>query len=580
MAMDDVAGSSSMAAAAASDPSHGWQTVSYPKRNRKQAPRAAAPDLALQANGKGAAGGVFDAVEKRSQERHRALQQQLASRAADLDDARIAAATGAGAYSDDEDSDEAAAPRQEGEVKKPKKPKVKKPKVTVAEAAALIDAENLAAHLIEISASYENQQDIQLMRFADYFGRAFVAVSASQFPWAKMFKESTVSKMVDIPLCHIPEAVIKTASDWISQRSSDALGDFVLWCIDSIMSELSGPSAGPKGSKKVAQQSPRAQVAIFVVLAMALRRKPDVLVNVMPKIMGNNKYLGQEKLPIIVWVIAQASQGDLVTGMFCWAHSLFPTLCAKSSGNPLARDLVLQLLERILSVTKARSILLNGAVRRGERLVPPVSFDLFMRATFPVSNARATERFEAAYPTIKELALAGPPGSKTVKQASQQLLPLCAKAMQENNAELTREATDVFIWCLTQNAESYKQWERIYPENIEASVAVLSKIVIDWKDVSPKLSSEALKATVKNFKAKNEAALESATDAGKQASIKEADKHCKVILGKLTRGATCLKSSLVVIGLAVAAGFVLYPDMDLPVEWEKVQAMVSSHLSF
>jgi hypothetical protein len=33
------------------------------------------------------------------------------------------------------------------------------------------------------------------------------------------------------------------------------------------------------------------------------------------------------------------------------------------------------------------------------------------------------------------LALAGSPGSKTVKQASQQLLPLCAKAMQES--ELT-----------------------------------------------------------------------------------------------------------------------------------------------
>ncbi|CAL4964981.1 unnamed protein product [Urochloa decumbens] len=579
MAMDDVAGassSSSMAAAAGSDPSHGWQTVSYPKRNRKQAqaPRAAAPDLALQANGKAS---VFDAVDKHSKERHRVLQQQLASRAADLDDARIAAAV---AYSDDEDSDEAAAPRQEGEVKKPKKPKVKKPKVTVAEAAALIDAESLAAHLIEISASYENRQDIQLMRFADYFGRAFVTVSAAQFPWAKMFKESPVSKMVDVPLCHIPEPVIKTSGDWINQRSSDALGDFVLWCIDSIMSELSGPAAGTKGSKKVVQQSPRAQVAIFVVLAMTLRRKPEVLVNIMPKIMGNNKHLGQEKLPIIVWVISQASQGDLVTGMFCWAHSLFPTLCAKPSGNPQARDLVLQLLERILSVPKARSILLNGAVRKGERLVPPVSFDLFMRATFPVSSARvkATERFEAAYPTIKELALAGPPGSKTVKQASQQLLPLCAKAVQEN---LTREAVEVFIWCLTQNTESFKQWERIYSENIEASVAVLSKIAIDWKDVSPKLNVEALKATVKNLKAKNEAALETATDAGKQASIKEADKHCKVILGRLMRGATCLKSSLVVIALAVAAGFVLSPaDMDFQSELEKLQAMVLSHLSF
>jgi hypothetical protein len=97
-----------------------------------------------------------------------------------------------------------------------------------------------------------------------------------------------------------------------------------------------------------------------------------------------------------------------------------------------------------------------------------------------------------------------------------------------DNADLTREAVDVFVWCLTQNTESYKQWvsslflfglvllsharnlwlnnldfqERIYPENIEASVAVLSKIVIDWKDVSPKLNVEALKATVKNLKAK------------------------------------------------------------------------------
>jgi hypothetical protein len=36
---------------------------------------------------------------------------------------------------------------------------------------------------------------------------------------------------------------------------------------------------------------------------MTLRRKPEALV--MPNIMGNSKYLGQEKLPIIVWVIAQ-----------------------------------------------------------------------------------------------------------------------------------------------------------------------------------------------------------------------------------------------------------------------------------
>lgn len=85
--------------------------------------------------------------------------------------------------------------------------------------------------------------------------------NASDFSVLVVFGMHLTSVCVEqIPLCHIPEPVIKTAGDWISQRSSDALGDFVLWCIDSIMSELSGPSAGPKGSKKVVQQSPRAQV--------------------------------------------------------------------------------------------------------------------------------------------------------------------------------------------------------------------------------------------------------------------------------------------------------------------------------
>lgn len=38
------------------------------------------------------------------------------------------------------------------------------------------------------------------MRFADYFGRAFSAVNAAQFPWIKMLRESTVAKMVDVSL--------------------------------------------------------------------------------------------------------------------------------------------------------------------------------------------------------------------------------------------------------------------------------------------------------------------------------------------------------------------------------------------
>jgi hypothetical protein len=36
------------------------------------------------------------------------------------------------------------------------------------------------------------------MRFADYYGRAFSSVSSAQFPWLKIFKESPVSKLIDV----------------------------------------------------------------------------------------------------------------------------------------------------------------------------------------------------------------------------------------------------------------------------------------------------------------------------------------------------------------------------------------------
>lgn len=45
-------------------------------------------------------------------------------------------------------------------------------------------------------------------------------------------------------------------------------------------------------------------------------------------------------------------------------------------------------LARILSSPKARTILLNGAVRKGERLVPPSALEVLMRVTFPAPSAR------------------------------------------------------------------------------------------------------------------------------------------------------------------------------------------------
>ncbi|XWS30822.1 hypothetical protein CRYUN_Cryun23aG0023600 [Craigia yunnanensis] len=300
------------------------------------------------------------------------------------------------------------------------------------------------------------QQEIQLTRFADYFGRAFAPVSAAQFPWLKIFKESTVPQLVDIPLSNVPEDVYKTSVDRLNRRSLDALVCFVLWSLDSILADLASHQGVTKGSKKVTQQASSKSLEMRLVkkngsvhvyvssiefpeacmccyLAVALRRKPDVLISLAPTMRENAKYRGQDKLPITVWMIAQATQGDLAVGLCMWVQVLLPMLSGKSSCNPQSRDLILKLAERIISSPKARPILVNGAVRKGDPLVPPSALEILMRITFPAPSARvkATERFEAIYPTLKEVALAGSPGSKAMKQVAQQILNYTVKAAGE-----------------------------------------------------------------------------------------------------------------------------------------------------
>ncbi|GMH26293.1 hypothetical protein Nepgr_028136 [Nepenthes gracilis] len=554
------------------DHDSGWKTVKYSKRQKKPNAdyfRANVGSVVTIGNG----ADVFGSIEEQAEERRRRV---IEAQRAALEAAGVNTGSGSKEYTgesfdDDSDVENAVQGATDGnagsEAKKPKVKKPKKPKVTVSEAAAKIDAGDLAAFLISISTSYESQQDIQLMRFADYFGRAFASVSSSQFPWMKMLKESTVSKMIDMPLGHISEAVYKAVVDWLDQRSMEALGSFVFWSWDAILAELASHQGTVKSSKKVMPQATlKSQVPMFIVLAMTLRKKPDVLTNLLPILKEDPQYLGQDKLPVTVWVIAQASQGDMVVGLYVWVRVFLPMLSGKSC-NPQVRDLILQLVERILSSPKSRQILLNGAVRKGERLVPPQALEVLIRLTFPSPSARikATERFESIYPALKEVALAGSPGSKAIKLVSQQILTFAIKAA--GIPELTKETSNLFIWCLTQNPGCYKLWDNLYLENIEASVAVLKILSDQYKEKSAIDSTLAgLRMALINFRKKNGAALASKEYAAHHSSFKEADKHCKAILKRLSRIGRCLQA-MMVVSVAFAVGAVVLshniPSVDL-----------------
>lgn len=56
-------------------------------------------------------------------------------------------------------------------------------------------------------------------------------------------------------MSHIPEPVYKTSVDWINQRPIEALGSFVLWAFDCILTDLAAQQGGAKGGKKGGQHT-------------------------------------------------------------------------------------------------------------------------------------------------------------------------------------------------------------------------------------------------------------------------------------------------------------------------------------
>ncbi|KAL0446759.1 UNVERIFIED_CONTAM: hypothetical protein Slati_1803800 [Sesamum latifolium] len=553
----------------AEDNNHGWQKVTYAKKQRKTQNKKASNDSSRALpNGSGILTektGVFKGLEKHAEERRRKLEAQRAAAVYDDEDEipRRSKINRGGDEDDDGTSSDADVKNNVAEVNKKEKPKkAKKPKVTVAEAAAKIDPDDLAAFLSSVSESYEGQQDIQLMRFADYFGRAFSAVSASQFPWLKLFRESPVAKIADVPVSYISESVYKTSVDWINHRSYEALGTIVVWSLDGILADLASQQLGSKGSKKGGQPaSSKSQVDTRDSADLRTVMQSDFFLGV-PPLRGMSRGFGCR--------------------IVLWAHHVLPILGGKSGSNPQTRDLVLQIVERIVGAPKARSILVSNAVRKGERLIPPVALDLLLRVTFPASSARvkATERFEVIYPLLKEVALAGSSGSKAMKQVALQIQSSTIKAAGEGNPALAGEATNIFIWCLSQNPDCYKQWDKIYVDNIEASVAALRKLAEGWKELSSKQSSlQALGETLKSFRQKNEKALSGDVDVHHQAIFKDADKYCKALSGRLSSGRACVKAMFFTIAVLAVGAAVASPNLDAW-DWNKLSVYFNTHLSF
>uniref|UniRef100_A0A1J3IM71 DUF3730 domain-containing protein n=2 Tax=Noccaea caerulescens TaxID=107243 RepID=A0A1J3IM71_NOCCA len=295
---------------------------------------------------------------------------------------------------------------------------------------------------------------------------------------------------------------------------------------------------------------------------MVLRGKPDALAFVVPKLTKDPNYQEQDRILLIVWMTAQASQVDLYAGLYSWAHYLLPIAGDKSGCRRKSMDLILQLVENILSKPKALTTLVSGAVRKGQRLIPVSSFEILMRLTFPAPSTRtkATKRFEAIYPLLKQVALLAPENS-TGSKRMKEIFTFSLELAEQEDSVLAEEATAIAIWALTENADCFKLWDNLYTENLDASVDLLEKLADEWKDHSIKLSSSPRDAltvsqTLQIFRQKN--AIAAITQGRANCSQhNEADKYCKLILGMRREHLLDVAGATYLLGGAVAAAIAL-----------------------
>ncbi|KAG2256544.1 hypothetical protein Bca52824_075838 [Brassica carinata] len=126
-------------------------------------------------------------------------------------------------------------------------------------------------HIVSSESSRECwREDELLSRYTDYFAKALSGVA---FPWVKMFNESpNLSTLIDVSLSHIPQSIYGTTRNWMNM--------------------------------------PPVEVGMFVALAIVLHCKPEALTSVLPTLREDPKYQGHDKLPLTVWMIAQAAKGD------------------------------------------------------------------------------------------------------------------------------------------------------------------------------------------------------------------------------------------------------------------------------
>ncbi|XP_010518552.1 PREDICTED: uncharacterized protein LOC104793824 [Camelina sativa] len=326
--------------------------------------------------------------------------------------------------------------------------------LSFATVAAKMGPSDLADFLEKVPDEYPPVPMFRLTRFLDYYDDALSGVPSC--PWCKMFKDSDLASLIDVPLTHIPEPVLRTSVEWLNQQvpKSVRTKDYV-----------------PKGELLFIMG--KTKLAMFVTLAMILRSKPHVLIEVLPSLRRFAPfYQVQGQIPLTLWFITQATKDDLSLGLLSWAHNLLPLV----DSHPQSTDAILDFVEKYVLLfcnlqNKKQKTLLNACL---SILVTSVVFNF-------VCTQPTTSRFKAIYPLLKQLALVRTT-SNSRAIIEEKIFTVSLRLSGEENTALAEEARSIALWSLTVDKDCWEMWRNLCDRNVKVSLDIFKTLVGKFKD--------------------------------------------------------------------------------------------------
>lgn len=205
---------------------------------------------------------------------------------------------------------------------KAKKPKIKKPKITVAQVAEGINIGELEQLLRDLKDRYRGNDLSQLQVLADHLMKQFREV---ELPFNNLLTER-LEQATEVPVGEVPEALSTALGHFVHSKPDGALAAVVVTLLAAAVEGLP-EGAAKTTTAKLAAQPPRANVGLLLFLAIILRARPGVLVLCSPQLLAaGRQFSAPGRILHLLWALNQARTASPAAALAAWVRVLLPQL--------------------------------------------------------------------------------------------------------------------------------------------------------------------------------------------------------------------------------------------------------------